>query len=121
MSRYILFVLILQGIYFLATGIWSLVDIEGFMRVTGEKYDIWLVKCVGALIMAISISFFIAIYSKQISLPVMALASLSALALAVIDLYYSSAGVIDKIYFWDGIIQACLCIFWLLVIFRAGK
>lgn len=42
-----------QGIYFLATGIWSLVHIASFQKVTGPKTDLWLVKTVGLLVIAI--------------------------------------------------------------------
>jgi hypothetical protein len=41
-----------QGVYYVATGIWPLLDIESFERITGPKADRWLVKTVGALVTA---------------------------------------------------------------------
>jgi len=31
-----------QGVYFAATGVWPLLDIESFERVTGPKVDKWM-------------------------------------------------------------------------------
>ncbi|MBV8580277.1 MAG: hypothetical protein JOZ86_06540, partial [Candidatus Eremiobacteraeota bacterium] len=35
--------------YYLATGLWPLLDMRSFELVTGRKTDRWLVKMVGAL------------------------------------------------------------------------
>jgi hypothetical protein len=43
---------VVQGIYFLATGVWPLLSMRTFLAVTGLKTDLWLVKKVG-LILAI--------------------------------------------------------------------
>lgn len=42
-----------QGAFYLATGIWPLVSMRTFERVTGPKTDKWLVKTAGVLITAI--------------------------------------------------------------------
>ena len=39
-----------QAIYYIATGVWSLVGIRSFQAVTGPKIDTWLVKTVGVLV-----------------------------------------------------------------------
>ena len=41
---------VLQGAYFGLTAAWALVHIDSFMRVTGAKTDVWLVKTVAALV-----------------------------------------------------------------------
>ena len=38
---------IAQGVYFAATGVWPLIDMRSFERVTGPKADKWLVRTVG--------------------------------------------------------------------------
>lgn len=43
-------VAILQGAYFVLTGLWPIVHFPSFEKVTGPKTDDWLVKTVGALI-----------------------------------------------------------------------
>src|SRR5687767_3732081 len=47
---------LLQGIYFLLTGVWPLVSMRTFEMVTGPKVDRWLVKTVGVLIAVIGSS-----------------------------------------------------------------
>lgn len=42
---------LLQGLYYSISGIWPLLSIDTFMAVTGPKTDIWLVKTVGVLLM----------------------------------------------------------------------
>ena len=48
---------ILQGIYYLITGIWPLIHIGSFMKITGPKTDRWLVKTVGVLLAVISLVY----------------------------------------------------------------
>ena len=45
-----------QGLYFLVTAIWPLVHIASFMKVTGPKRDIWLVKTVATVIGAVGLA-----------------------------------------------------------------
>ena len=42
-----------QGLYFAATGVWPLVHMRSFERVTGPKTDTWLVRTVGVLVTVI--------------------------------------------------------------------
>jgi hypothetical protein len=39
-----------QGVFYLATGVWPLVSVRNFERVTGPKVDKWLVKTAGVVI-----------------------------------------------------------------------
>ena len=41
---------VIQGVFYLATGIWPLLDIVRFQLVTGPKTDLWLVRTVGVLV-----------------------------------------------------------------------
>ncbi|NJK94616.1 MAG: hypothetical protein HC905_06550 [Bacteroidales bacterium] len=59
---------LVQGSYFFLTGVWPIIDIHSFMRVTGPKEDIWLVKTVGALTIAISLVLFM-VSKKEESFP----------------------------------------------------
>jgi hypothetical protein len=36
-------VALVQGAFYVATGVWALVDLDSFMAVTGPKTDLWLV------------------------------------------------------------------------------
>ncbi len=44
---------LLQGVFYVLTGIWPLLSIRTFERVTGPKVDRWLVKTVGVLVTVI--------------------------------------------------------------------
>src|SRR2546423_10717472 len=49
-----------HALYYAATGIWPLLDIESFERITGPKVDRWLVKTIGALVTAVGASLAVA-------------------------------------------------------------
>ena len=44
-----------QGLFYFLTGVWALVSIDTFQKVTGPKTDLWLVKTVGVLFRVIGI------------------------------------------------------------------
>ena len=46
----------IQGVYYTATGLWPLISMKTFERVTGPKRDDWLVKTVGLLITAVGVT-----------------------------------------------------------------
>ncbi len=89
---------------------WGLLHIESFMRVTGPKEDIWLVKTVSVLIIAISLVFLMAGYRKKVSLEVITLAIISALGFIGIEIYYTAIGRIWDIYLLDALAQFMLII-----------
>jgi hypothetical protein len=41
---------LVQGIYFFLTGVWPLISMRTFLRITGPKTDLWLVKTVGLIL-----------------------------------------------------------------------
>ncbi|MBA4139531.1 MAG: hypothetical protein H0X70_03345 [Segetibacter sp.] len=106
------YILLIQGLYWLVTGLWGLLDIDSFMLVTGPKTDIWLVKTVSVLIIVISLSLLSAVNSKEQTRPVILLAISSCIGLAGIDLYYSLNNVISKIYLLDAAAEIIFLIAW---------
>ena len=94
-----------QSVYFLITALWALLHIESFMDVSGRKADIWLVKTVSVLILAIAICLFSGIFYHRQPVPVLLLAFTSAAGLAAIDFYYTSAKVIKWVYAVDGFVE----------------
>jgi hypothetical protein len=93
-----------QALYYFLTGIWPLIDIRTFMMVTGPKTDIWLVKMVGILTVAIALNLFYLLRTKHFIL----LAISSALGYLLIDVYYSLNGTISLIYLADAFVQLIL-------------
>ncbi|HKY33204.1 MAG TPA: hypothetical protein VJV23_11755 [Candidatus Polarisedimenticolia bacterium] len=95
--------LALQGIYYLLTGIWPLVDIASFQAVTGPKQDLWLVRTVGVLVAVIGGSLLAAARGcQEPGAAVLLLAAGSALGLAAIDVRYALTGVISPVYLADA-------------------
>jgi hypothetical protein len=104
-----------QGVYFFLTGLWALVHIRSFVAVTGPKTDIWLVKTVGAVIVAIGAALLVGAGEPQ-SRAVVVLACGSASALAAVDVYYASRRVISRIYLWDALAEAIFISAWAYVL-----
>ncbi len=104
-----------HGIYFLVTGIWPLLSIGTFQRVTGPKTDLWLVKIVGVLITVIGAVIAVAGIRNQITPEIKSLAVASAAGLAGIDTVYATRGRISPIYLADAVAELCLILVWLFV------
>ena len=41
---------LIQGIFYVVTGLWPLIHMPSFLQVTGPKTDLWLVRTVGVLV-----------------------------------------------------------------------
>jgi energy-converting hydrogenase Eha subunit E len=108
-------ILIIQGIYTSITALWAIVDIGSFMKVTGPKNDIWLVKTLSVILLAIGLTFISHSFQHKISLPAITLALSTSLSLAIIDFHYVSEGVISRVYSADGIIQVIFFVFWIYI------
>jgi len=104
---------IVQGSYFAATGIWSLVDIESFEAVTGPKVDKWLVRTVGVLVTAIGGALISAGVRHKVTGEIKGLGVGSAIGLAAIDLIYTSRRRIAPIYLADAAVEATVATMWI--------
>jgi hypothetical protein len=78
------------------------VNLDSFIVVTGPKTDIWLVKTVAALIVAISVTLLASTCTPQVSKEICILAILTSSNLIIIDAYYSLNGTISAIYLMDA-------------------
>lgn len=101
---------VLQGLYFLATGIWPLLSMRTFEAVTGPKVDRWLVKTVGVLVAVIGVSLLAD--ARRPSRGSQVLGVGSAAALGGVDVVYSLRGRISKIYLLDAVLEALLVTLW---------
>src|SRR5438477_12519727 len=77
-----------QAGYYIITGVWPLVSINTFQKITGPKTDLWLVKTAGVLITAIGSVLAMAGLRKQTAPEISVLAASSAAGLAGIDIIY---------------------------------
>lgn len=105
----------LQGGYFALTGLWAILHVPSFIAVTGPKTDIWLVKTVGVLVIAIGLPLMLA---RNISRELGMVATGSALGLAAIDIYYALSDQIRDIYLIDGVVELGFVAAWIWLITR---
>jgi len=101
-----------QGTFFIASGLWPILDIESFQRVTGRKRDRWLVKTMGGLIAVVGGVLLHSAVSKTAP-PSKLLAVGSAAALGLSDVIYATRGVISKVYLADAAAEAALIALWM--------
>lgn len=118
-SKFLKFTCLLQGIYYAITGIWPLLHIDSFMWVTGPKYDIWLVKTVGILILATALVLLSAAFYKRITFEILLLALGNALGLTAIDVYYAGIDRILDVYLLDALAEVALIVCWIIAWYQA--
>lgn len=102
-----------QAAYYAVTGVWPLLSIGTFQKVTGPKHDLWLVKTVGVLVAAIGGALWLAARKEGApSEEAVALAAGSAAGLAAIDIVYPLKRVISPIYLADALVELGLVGAW---------
>lgn len=106
---------LLQGAYFGLTAAWALVHIDSFMRVTGAKTDVWLVKTVAALVLVIGLALVAAALRGRVGPDLRFLALGSALSLALVDLLYVAKGTIARVYLLDALAEGLFVAAWALL------
>jgi hypothetical protein len=104
---------LLQGGYFLFTGIWPLVSRRTFEAVTGPKKDFWLAQTVGVLVASVGGTLVLASKRGRVGQEASWLAASSAAGLAAIDILYAARGRISKVYLADAAIEATLVSAWI--------
>lgn len=105
---------LIQGIYFFITLVWPVIDIESFMKVTGPKTDVWLVKTVSVLLLPYSIICLWAGFNfKRISKLIIVTMVLTCLGLAFVEFYYYFNGTIKWVYAADAVLQLMFSIWWI--------
>ena len=97
-----------QGAYYMLTGIWPLINMGSFERVTGAKTDKWLVKTVGVLVAAIGASLMVAARTHSVNRESQLLAAASAVGLSLIDITYVAKNRIAPVYLLDAIGELAL-------------
>ena len=100
-----------QGIFYVATGLWPIIHLRSFERVTGPKVDKWLVRTFGALISAVGATLIAGAFERK-SRALEILGVGSALALGAADLIYSLRGRISKVYLADAAAEGAIAATW---------
>ncbi len=111
-----------QGTWFLATGIWPLLDEASFEAVTGPKRERWLVKTVGVLVATVGATLLLASRRRGVSAEARLLGASSAAGLAAIELWYAGARRrIAPVYLADAVGELALLAGWGLTAARSVK
>ena len=102
----------IHACYYLASGLWPLVHMPSFIKVTGEKVDLWLVRTVGMLVYVIGFFLFLTLIQNEITGSVKLLAVGCALGLTFIDIYYVHKKIISRVYYGDAALETLLIAGW---------
>ncbi|MDX5483183.1 MAG: hypothetical protein LPK07_16000 [Hymenobacteraceae bacterium] len=102
-----------QGLFWLLTGIWPFVHLGSFLWVTGPKEDIWLLYTVSVLIIAVGGTLLLAGLRRHVTPEVKWLGIAGAAGLAGIDVYYAWHDVIWDVYLLDAVAEFILILLWL--------
>ena len=100
-----------QGIFYMATGLWPIVHLRSFERVTGPKSERWLVKAMGALIATVGTTLVIGARERP-SRALRFLGMGAAAALGGSALWYAARRRISPIYFADAALEGALIAGW---------
>src|SRR5262245_21971392 len=103
---------ILQGVYFLVTGIWPVMSIGTFQLVTGPKVELWLVKTFGVLIGVVGAALIVAGWRGCASTEMAVLGVGTAAGLAAAEINYVLRGRISAIYLADTLVEAGFLVAW---------
>ena len=101
-----------QGVYFLATGVWPLLNRETFERVTGPKTDFWLAQTVGVLVASIGGALLRGARRKRLTAELEVLGAASAAGLGLLDVVYAARGRISRVYLVDAALEGAIVAAW---------
>ena len=105
-----------QGIFYITTGVWPLISMKTFEKVTGPKTDDWLVKTVGLLIAVSGVALLQSGFRSRASPDIAIIGVGEAISLGSVSLIYSSTGRISKVYMLDTLLEYTLAFLWYLAI-----
>lgn len=104
---------LIQGAYYILTGLWPLLHMPSFLSVTGPKDDLWLVRTVGTLVIVIGAALVTAAVRSGFPAAIWILGAGSAGGIAAIELYYGLTGQIWPVYLIDAVIEIILALGWI--------
>jgi len=103
---------LIEGIYYLLTGLWPLLHMPSFLAVTGPKTDLWLVQTVGALVLVVGVVLCLSAYHRNYSVEIWVLGGGAALALTCVDVIFVLQRRIPPIYLLDAAVEVALVCIW---------
>ena len=113
--------LIVQGGYTLLTALWGILDIDSFMAVTGPKADVWLVKTVSVVLVAVGLCLISHRFVAGHPVPALLLGLGCSIGLGFIDVYYYLKNDIRWVYLLDAGVEGIFAIIWVYLFFHLKK
>jgi hypothetical protein len=104
---------LIQGLYYVVTGIWPVASAGTFQLITGPKRDVWLVKTVGALLGGVGAVLALAGWRDTVQAEIPLLGMASAATLATVDIVYYRKGILRWVYLVDALLEAGLIAGWI--------
>lgn len=95
-----------QGAFYAATGVWAVAAPRSFQRVTGFKFETWLLDTVGALVTASGAAMVEAARNDRVTPEIRLVAEVSAASLAIVDVVYVARRRIHPVYLLDAVAEA---------------
>jgi hypothetical protein len=103
---------LIQGLFYVTTGLWPIVHLRSFEAVTGPKYDKWLARTLGGLVTAVGAALIAGAFELRPSRSLRLLGIGSAVALGLADVVYAARGRISKVYLGDALAEGALAASW---------
>lgn len=100
--------LVIQGGYYLLTGLWPIFSLKTFEWFTGPKKEGWLVKTFGALVAAVALPLLMAGRKGEVDTNTLTLAIAVAAALALCEVVYVFKRKISPRYLIDAAAETLL-------------
>src|SRR5690625_7432182 len=100
--------MMIQGIYYGLTGLWPLLHMSSFIKITGPKSDLWLVQTVGMIILFVGCGFIVAGARKSVNVSLIILAIGLIIRFIVIEIGYVFFGVVSVILYGGALVLAAL-------------
>jgi hypothetical protein len=104
--------LFIQGLFYVITGLWPLFSMRTFEKITGPKTDKWMVKTFG-LVLSVDGFIFLGSSFLQPSVSTVILSIGTALVLLSVDLRYTIKKIISKVYLVDAVAEAAFAAVWI--------
>jgi len=101
---------LVQGTFYLATGLWPVLAERSFEAVTGPKVDKWLVRTMGGVLAAVGASLVAAAFESKRQRSTTLVGAGVAAALGISDVLYAQQGRISRVYFADAAAEAAILV-----------
>jgi hypothetical protein len=112
-SKALGYLAVVQGSFYVATGLWPVFNLRTFEAVTGRKRDGWLVKTTGLLIAAVGSAVLLGGRRGRDRAQTAWLGASTAAALGAADIYYVARKRIPRVYLLDAAAELAFVAGWI--------